>query len=108
MKYKDIISKLTLEEKAALCSGKDFWHLVSVERLGIPSIMVTDGPHGLRKQNQEKTAAGDVLGNSAPATCFPTASATASSWDTELLYEMGKALGDECLKENVSDRKSVV
>ncbi len=102
MKYKDIISKLTLEEKAALCSGKDFWHLVSVERLGIPSIMVTDGPHGLRKQNQEKTAAGDVLGNSAPATCFPTASATASSWDTDLLYEMGKALGDECLKENVS------
>ena len=102
MKYKDIISKLTLEEKAALCSGKDFWHLVGVERLGIPSIMVTDGPHGLRKQNQEKTAAGDVLGNSAPATCFPTASATASSWDTDLICEMGKALGDECLKENVS------
>ena len=102
MKYKDIISKLTLEEKAALCSGKDFWHLVSIERLGIPSIMVTDGPHGLRKQNQEKTAAGDVLGNSAPATCFPTASATASSWDLDLLFEMGKALGDECLKENVS------
>ena len=102
MKYKDIISKLTLEEKAALCSGKDFWHLVSVERLGIPSIMVTDGPHGLRKQNQEKTVAGDVLGNSAPATCFPTASATASSWDTDLICEMGKALGDECLKENVS------
>ena len=102
MKYKDIVSKLTLEEKAALCSGKDFWHLVDVERLGLPSIMVTDGPHGLRKQNQEKTAAGDVLGNSAPATCFPTASATASSWDTELICEMGKALGDECLKENVS------
>ena len=102
MKYKDIISKLTLEEKAALCSGKDFWHLVDVERLGLPSIMVTDGPHGLRKQNQEKTAAGDVLGNSAPATCFPTASATASSWDTELITKMGVALGEECLKENVS------
>ncbi len=102
MKYKDIISKLTLEEKAALCSGKDFWHLVDVSRLGIPSIMVTDGPHGLRKQNQEKTAAGDVLGNSAPATCFPTASATASSWDTELIEKMGIALGEECLKENVS------
>ena len=102
MKYKDIISKLTLEEKAALCSGKDFWHLVDVERLGIPSIMVTDGPHGLRKQNQEKTAAGDVLGNSSPATCFPTASATASSWDTELITKMGVALGEECLKEKVS------
>ena len=102
MKYKDIISRLTLEEKAALCSGKDFWHLVDVSRLGIPSIMVTDGPHGLRKQNQEKTAAGDVLGNSAPATCFPTASATASSWDVDLINQMGAALGDECLKENVS------
>ena len=102
MKYKDIISKLTLEEKAALCSGKDFWHLVDISRLSIPSIMVTDGPHGLRKQNQEKTAAGDVLGNSAPATCFPTASATASSWDTELIAKMGVALGEECLKENVS------
>ena len=54
MKYKDIISKLTLEEKASLCSGKDFWHLVDVSRLSIPSIMVTDGPYGLRKQNQEK------------------------------------------------------
>lgn len=93
---------LTLEEKAALCSGKDFWHLVDVERLGIPSIMVTDGPHGLRKQNQEKTAAGDILGNSVPATCFPPAAATASSWNTELINEMGKALGDECLKEQVS------
>ncbi|MBR2876353.1 MAG: glycoside hydrolase family 3 C-terminal domain-containing protein [Clostridia bacterium] len=102
MKYKDIISKLTLEEKAALCSGKDFWHLADVARLGIPSVMVTDGPHGLRKQNQEKTAAGDVLGNSAPATCFPTASATASSWNEELLEKMGVALGEECLKENVS------
>ena len=102
MKYAEIISKLTLEEKAALCSGKDFWHLCDVERLDIPSIMVTDGPHGLRKQNQEKTAAGDVLGNSVPATCFPTASATASSWDPELLFMMGKALGEECLKEQVS------
>ncbi len=102
MKYKEIISKLTLEEKASLCSGKDFWHLKDIERLSIPSILVTDGPHGLRKQNEDKTAAGDVLGNSVPATCFPTASATASSWNTALIYEMGKALGDECLKEQIS------
>lgn len=102
MKYAELTAKLSLEEKAALCSGKDFWHLVDVERLGIPSIMVTDGPHGLRKQRQDKTAAGDVLGNSVPATCFPTASLTASSWDPELLLEMGKALGDECKKEQVS------
>ncbi len=102
MKYAHLISKLTLEEKASLCSGKDFWHLAEIERLNIPSIMVTDGPHGLRKQNQDKTAAGDVLGNSVPATCFPTASATSSSWDVELIGEMGKALGEECLKERVS------
>ena len=102
MKYGNIISKLTLEEKAALCSGKDFWHLVGFEHLGIPSIMVTDGPHGLRKQNQQKTGAGDVLGNSVPATCFPTASLTAASWDTELIGRMGEALGEECLKEQVS------
>ena len=102
MKYADIVSKLSLEEKAALCSGKDFWHLAGVDRLGVPSIMVTDGPHGLRKQNQEKTAAGDILGNSVPATCFPPAVATACSWVPDLLYRMGEALGDECLKENVS------
>lgn len=102
MKYAEITAKLSLKEKAALCSGKDFWHLVDVERLGIPSVMVTDGPHGLRKQRQDKTAAGDVLGNSVPATCFPTASLTSSSWDPELISLMGKALGEECLKENVS------
>ncbi|MBO5896521.1 MAG: glycoside hydrolase family 3 C-terminal domain-containing protein [Clostridia bacterium] len=102
MKYADLISQLTLEEKAALCSGKDFWHLVGVERLGIPSIMVTDGPHGLRKQNQDKTAAGDILGNSVPATCFPPAVATGCTWNPELIYEMGQALGEECLKEKVS------
>ena len=102
MKYADLISQLTLEEKAALCSGKDFWHLVGVERLGIPSIMVTDGPHGLRKQNQDKTAAGDILGNSVPATCFPPAVATGCTWNPDLIYEMGQALGEECLKEKVS------
>ncbi len=102
MKFADLISQLTLEEKAALCSGKDFWHLVDVERLGIPSIMVTDGPHGLRKQNQDKTAAGDILGNSVPATCFPPAVATGCTWDPDLIYEMGVALGEECLKEKVS------
>ncbi len=102
MKYSDIISKLTLKEKAALCSGKDYWHLVDIDRLGIPSVMVTDGPHGLRKQRETKTGAGDVLGNSVPATCFPTASLTASSWDTSLLKKMGEALGEECLKERVS------
>lgn len=100
LKYQDIISKMTLQEKASLCSGKDFWHLKSVERLGIPEIMVCDGPHGLRKQNSENKEVG--LTNSWPATCFPTAVTTACSWDPDLIYKMGEALGEECLKEEVS------
>lgn len=100
MKYQEILDKMTLEEKASLCSGKDFWHLKGIERLGIPEIMVTDGPHGLRKQ--DPTRKGSSLDNSVPATCFPTAATTACSWDPELLYEMGVALGEECLAEKVS------
>lgn len=100
MKYQDIISQLTLEEKAGLCSGFDFWHLESVERLGIPSIMVSDGPHGLRKQQGK----GDHLGlnESIPATCFPTAVTVASSWDRSLVRRMGEALGEEARSERVS------
>ena len=79
MKYADLIAKLTLEEKAGLTSGRDFWHTKAVERLGIPSEMMTDGPHGLRKQESDSDALG--LGRSVPATCFPTASALANSWD---------------------------
>ncbi len=100
LKYQDLISQMTLKEKAGLCSGKDFWHLKSIKRLGIPEIMVCDGPHGLRKQNAENKEVG--LTNSYPATCFPTAVTTACSWDPDLLYEMGQALGEECLKEEVS------
>ena len=100
MKHQDIIEKLTLEEKASLCSGKDYWHLVGIERLGLPSVMVSDGPHGLRKHNDKKEKT-DIMG-SVPAICFPTASATACSWDEDLLFEMGEALGDECRTENVS------
>ena len=100
LKHQDLISQMTLKEKASLCSGKDFWHLKSIKRLGIPEIMVCDGPHGLRKQNAENKEVG--LTNSYPATCFPTAATTACSWDPDLLYEMGQALGEECLKEEVS------
>ena len=101
MKHSELIEKLTLEEKAALCSGKDFWHLNSVERLGLTEIMVSDGPHGLRKQNKDKKA-GDLLG-SVPAVCFPTASCTACSWDEELLTKMGEYLGDRpCAAETLS------
>jgi beta-glucosidase len=99
-KIKAIIASLTLEEKASLCSGRDFWNLRGVEGKGVPSIMVTDGPHGLRKQEGSADHVG--LGQSVPATCFPTASALASSWDTELLTRVGAALGEECRQEKVA------
>ncbi len=100
MDIKKIISEMTLEEKASMCSGQDFWHTQAVERLGIPAIMVSDGPHGLRKQDE----GGDNLGvnDSIKAVCFPAACATSSSFDRELLAKMGAALGDECQHEGVA------
>lgn len=97
---KKIISEMTLEEKAGMCSGEDFWHLKGAERFGIPAVMVSDGPHGLRKQDQE----GDHLGinDSIKAVCFPAACATASSFDTDLMHELGQTLGEECQAEDVS------
>lgn len=88
-----LIGELTLEEKASLCSGSDFWHAQGIERLGIPAIMLTDGPHGLRKQ----AGATDHLGlnDSVPATCFPSAAGLGSTWDRDLLHRMGEALGTE-------------
>ena len=100
MKHADIIGRMTLEEKASMCSGKDFWHTQDVERVGIPSIMMCDGPHGLRKQDGSGDHVG--MGGSVPATCFPTACTTASSWDKELLKEMGNAIAEEALKEKIS------
>ncbi|MDR0730027.1 MAG: glycoside hydrolase family 3 C-terminal domain-containing protein [Treponema sp.] len=97
---KELVRQMTLEEKAGMCSGTDFWHLQGVERLGIPVVMVSDGPHGIRKQ--EDTA--DHLGMKASikAVCFPAACATASSFDRDLLRLLGEALGDECQAEGVS------
>lgn len=97
---KKLVAEMTLEEKAGMCSGKDFWNLKSVERLGIPQVMVSDGPHGLRKQDGEADHLG--LNASIKAVCFPAACATASSWDTEMLENMGKTLGEECQAENLS------
>lgn len=96
----ELISQMTLEEKASLCSGLDFWHTKGIERLGIPSVMMTDGPHGLRKQR----ASADNLGlfDSVPATCFPSAAGLASSWDRELIGKVGVALGEECQAEDVA------
>lgn len=97
---KKLIAEMTLEEKAGMCSGADFWNLKAVERLGIPQVMVSDGPHGLRKQDGEADHLG--LNASIKAVCFPAACATAASWDTEMLENMGKTLGEECQAENLS------
>jgi beta-glucosidase len=94
------LSELTLEEKASLCLGSAFWHTAPVERLGIPRIMVSDGPHGLRTQLEQGDHVG--LSDSAPATCFPTASGLASSWNPQLFRRIGEALGREAKKLGVS------
>lgn len=97
---KKLISQMTLEEKAGLLSGSDFWHTKAVERLGIPAVMLSDGPHGLRKQEGDSDHLG--LYESIPATCFPSACATASSFDTALLERIGDTLGNQCQAEDVS------
>lgn len=98
MNIEKILKELTLEEKASLCSGSDFWHTKSVDRLEIPRIMVSDGPHGLRKNIENAQNPNEAI----KAVCFPTASALACSFDRKLLETMGKALGEECQAENVS------
>ena len=100
MKHADLLEKMTIEEKAAILSGKTVWETRNVDRLGIPSIFCSDGPHGIRKQAGE----GDHLGlnESIPATCFPTAATIANSWDESLGEEIGKALGEEASVQNVN------
>ena len=99
MKHQQIIEIMTIEEKVSLFSGKDIWSSKPVERVGLPSLFLADGPHGLRKQ----AGAGDHLGLNAsiPATCFPTAATVANSWDMALGEEIGKALGDEAVSLGV-------
>lgn len=94
-----LLTELTVPEKAALLSGSDFWHTRAIERLGIPAIMLTDGPHGLRKQ----AGATDHLGLNAsvPATCFPSAAGLGATWDRELMRRVGAALGAEARAEQV-------
>jgi beta-glucosidase len=99
-KIETLVQQMTLEEKAGLCSGMDMWHTKPVERLGIPSIMMTDGPHGLRKQNAGANPMN--VGDSVEAVCFPAASALAASFDPELLYRLGETLGNECQAEDVA------
>ncbi len=100
MDVKTIIEKMTLEEKAAFCAGKDFWHLGGIEEFHIPETMVTDGPHGLRKQAREADHLG--LNESVKAVCFPAGCALACSFDPELAREMGAELGKLAQAEDVS------
>lgn len=99
-RYQQKRKSLTIEEQIALGSGKSFWHTKEYEKANIPSIMVSDGPHGLRKQADAE----DMLGisNSIPATCFPTAVSTGSSWDEELLTAIGRAIGEEAAENQVA------
>jgi len=100
MDIKNILQKLTLAEKASLCAGSDSWHTRGIKRLDIPTIMMADGPHGLRKELSKGN--GDILRDSYPATCFPTASALASTWNRELISKVAQAIAEECLAEGVS------
>ena len=100
MNAEQVLKEMTLEEKAAFCSGRDFWHTKAIERLNVPSVMMCDGPHGLRKQEGE----GDHLGinKSIETVCYPTAAALASSFDRDVMRRLGEALGQECQAENVA------
>ena len=100
MNVKELVSKMTLEEKASLLSGGDFWHTRAVKRLGIPAFMMCDGPNGLRKQEGTPDHLG--MNEAVKTVCYPTAAALASGFDTELAERLGEALGDECKREDVS------
>ena len=100
MKQQKLVEKMTIEEKAAILSGKTVWQTREIDRLSIPSIFLSDGPHGIRKQ----AGAGDHLGLNAslPATCFPTAAGVANSWDEALGEEIGEALAEEAVTMGVN------
>ncbi|TLX73506.1 glycosyl hydrolase [Labilibacter sediminis] len=89
-KIEELVSQLTLEEKAQLCAGDGMWKTNGIERLGIPAIYMTDGPHGVRINDEA-----NIMEPAEPATCFPTAPLVASTWDKDLIYKMGQALGKE-------------
>lgn len=97
---KKLVNELTLEEKASLCSGADFWHTEAIDRLNIPAAMVSDGPHGIRKQENLTDHMG--VAESIKAIGFPTASAMACSFDRDLLHKVGDALGEECVAEDLA------
>ena len=95
------VAKMTLEEKASMCSGSGFWHTQGVPSVGVPAVAVSDGPHGLRKLEDDGNNE-NGMGAGATATCFPTASALAASWDRSLMHEIGRALGREASAQGVT------
>lgn len=97
---KDIIKKLTLDEKCALCSGVTNWNTTPISRLNVPTIVVSDGPHGLRRE-QENPDVANIMQESRPATCFPPAVTLASSWDREIAAKVGSAIAEECIDQEV-------
>ena len=98
-KVKEILAEMTIEEKAALCSGLDFWHTKPNDRLKLPSVMMTDGPHGMRKEDDTDKSVG--MKRSIPATCFPPAVTCASTWNVDLLGEMGAHIAEEAREQQV-------
>jgi beta-glucosidase len=94
-----LLHQLTLEEKCSLLSGQDFWHTKAIERVGLPSIMLSDGPHGLRRQADAEDHLG--LNASVPATCFPAGAGLAASWDRDLIRETGSLIGEEAQAQGV-------
>lgn len=98
-RIKEILASMSLEDKIRLCSGEDFWHTKAMEQHGIPATMMSDGPHGLRKQTEESDAFG--INDSHPATCFPAAVTAGATWDRRLYAMEGMAIGKEALAENV-------
>lgn len=99
MKYEELIKKMSLEEKASLCVGKDYWNSKNIERLNIPEIRMSDGPHGLRVQKEKADNLG--INESEIATCFPTSATLANSWNRKMAYKLGNALGKEAAFEDV-------
>ena len=99
MKYEELIKQMSLEEKASLCVGKDYWNSKNIERLNIPGIRMSDGPHGLRVQKEKADNLG--INESEVATCFPASSTLANSWNREMAYKLGDALGKEAAFEDV-------
>lgn len=99
-KAKEIVAKMSLEEKATIVQGKNGWETQEYEKYSLKSQMLTDGPHGLRKQSKESDHLG--ISKSEPSTCFPSASSTACSFNRDLMYKMGEAYADKCIRENVA------